>query len=196
MNKLLLICSVLAETSMACAFQKMDAKYLICYGNAKADCEIVEYFSLSCPKCFDFFKEDFPSIRKKYIESGKVFWIFHPDPVDLSTLQMMVCLEHLPDGQKPLFFDALVKHLIGQKNRHSCLIMQAAMEALECPLPDLDKIEFLEKSSAFKESVKFLMQKDVIDTIPTVEVNGAICKQYPTIEMLEKQIEQKTKRFL
>lgn len=193
MNRLFLICSVLVEASMASAFQKIDGKYLVPYGNPKADIQIVEYFSLSCPKCFEFFKEDFPSIKKKYIDSGKVFWLFHPDPVDLPTLQMMVCLDHLQDKQRALFFEVLIKHLMEKKSRHGCLVMQAAMEALENPLPDLDKMEFLEKSEAFKESVKFLKQKDVINMIPTVEIDGKICEEYPTAEMLEKKIDQKIK---
>jgi len=189
MNRFFLICSVMVETSVACAFQKLDPKYQISYGDPSADIQIVEYFSLSCPKCFEFFKEDFPFIRRQYIDTGKVFWTFHPDPVDLLTLQAMVCLERLQDDQKSVFIETLIKHLMEKKYKHGSLIMQAAMDILNHQVPDLDKIEFLEKTNAFKESVIFLKQQDVINTIPTVEIAGNVCEEYPTKELLQKKID-------
>lgn len=192
MNKFLLICSVMVETSIASAFQKMDTKYQISYGNPNAEVQIVEYFSLSCPKCFEFFKEDFQVIKHQYIDTGKISWVFHPDPVDLLTLQAMVCLECLQEEQRSVFMETLIKHLMEKNFKHGSLIMQAAMEILDHPLPDLDKIEFLETTQAFKASVLFLKQKDVISSIPTVEINGKICEEYPTKELLQKKIDQLT----
>lgn len=45
-------------------------------GDANAPITIVEYASLSCGHCSDFFVKALPDIRKKYIETGKVKLIF------------------------------------------------------------------------------------------------------------------------
>jgi hypothetical protein len=177
------------------AFEKLDPKYQIAYGNPKSKIQIVEYFSLSCPKCFDFFEGDFHFIREKYLDTGEVFWIFHPDPADLLTLQAMVCLEYLPSVErKRLFLETVLKHLRERKNKHGCLIMQATMEVLGHPLPQLAEMQFLEKTEAFKEAFLFLKQKDVVKAIPQVEINGKLCEEYPTKEFLEQEIATLRKR--
>jgi hypothetical protein len=171
------------------AFEKLDPKYQIQYGNPDSSIKIVEYFSLSCPKCFEFFHEDFPSIKQKYLDTKNVSWSFHPDPADLLTLQAMVCLEHLPEAQKRLFLETILKHL-GEKNtKHGSFVMQAAMEILNHPLPALSQIEFLEKSEAFQQAFLFLKQPDVVKSIPMVEINGVLQEEYPTKELLGETIE-------
>jgi hypothetical protein len=178
------------------AFEKLDPKYLISYGNPNSSIKIVEHFSMSCTKCFDCFQEDFKPIKSKYIDNGEVFWVFHPDPTDLLTLQAMVCLEHLRDDQKPLFFETVLKHVKEKKHKHGCIVMQAVMEVLGRPLPDLAEMEFLEKTDAFQDAFLFLKQKDVIKAIPMVEINGKLREEYPTREFLEREISFLRKKAL
>lgn len=45
-------------------------------GNPKAKIVVVEYASLSCPHCALFHKDVFPAFRKKYIDSGKVQFVW------------------------------------------------------------------------------------------------------------------------
>lgn len=190
MDKILLVFLFTLGVHSTWAFEKLDPKYQIAYGNPKSKIKIVEYFSLSCPKCFDFFENDFRFIREKYLETGEVFWVFHPDPADLLTLQAMVCLEHLLTVErKRLFLETVLKHLKERKNRQGCLIMQTAMEILGHPLPHLHEMKFLEKTEAFKEAFVFLKQKDAVKAIPVVEINGKICEEYPTKEFLEQEID-------
>ncbi len=188
MDKVLLACLCSFGVCTAWAFEKLDSKYQITYGNPNAHIKIVEYFSMSCTKCFDFFEEDFRPIKDKYIDTGEVFWVFHPDPADLLTLQAMVCLGHLEDRQKPLFFETVLKHIREKKHKHGCIIMQAAMEVLGYPLPKLAEMDFLEKTAAFKDAFLFLKQEDVVKTIPIVEINGEIQDEYPSRVFLEREI--------
>ena len=194
MDRLLLayLCSF---GSAVWSFEKLDPKYQIAYGNPESSIKIVEYFSLSCPKCFDFFLVDFPLIKRQYLDTDEISWIFHPDPADLLTLQAMVCLEHLPDGQKRCFLETVLKHLKEKNYKHGCLIMQAAMEVLGYPLQSLAEMGFLETTEAFKEAFAFLKQKDVITSIPMVEINGKLREEYPTKEFLEKEITSLRKRI-
>lgn len=45
-------------------------------GNAKAKVVVVEYASLSCPHCARFHNDVFPAFRKKYVDSGKVLFVY------------------------------------------------------------------------------------------------------------------------
>jgi len=171
------------------AFEKLDPKYQIQYGNPAADVKVVEYFSLSCPKCYEFFERDFPDIQEKLLVSKKAAFIFHPDPADLLTLQAMVCLEQLPEEKRKLFFEVILKHLPKESPKNGCLVLQAAMEALNHPVPRLADIDFLEKTEAFNHAYLFLKQTDVLQTIPMVEINGILRAEYPTAEFLTREIE-------
>jgi protein-disulfide isomerase len=45
-------------------------------GDARAPVVVVEYASLSCPHCALFHKTVFPAFRKKYVDSGKVLFVY------------------------------------------------------------------------------------------------------------------------
>jgi protein-disulfide isomerase len=52
----------------------------IVLGPETATVTIVEYASLTCPHCRDFWKQVFPSIRETYIDTGKVRYILRDFP--------------------------------------------------------------------------------------------------------------------
>lgn len=45
-------------------------------GNAKAPVTVVEYLSVTCSHCAHFSKTSFQDIKKQYIDTGKVKWVF------------------------------------------------------------------------------------------------------------------------
>ena len=51
-------------------------------GNADAPNIIVEYASMTCPHCALFEKTTFPDLKSKYIDTGKVRFIFREFPLD------------------------------------------------------------------------------------------------------------------
>lgn len=51
-------------------------------GPENAKVTIVEYASMTCGHCMNFHKKVFPDIKKKYIETGKVRFIFREFPLD------------------------------------------------------------------------------------------------------------------
>ena len=44
---------------------------------------VVEYGSLTCPHCAAFSRETFPQLKKEYIDTGKVKFIFREFPLDI-----------------------------------------------------------------------------------------------------------------
>ncbi|MBL0318026.1 MAG: DsbA family protein [Alphaproteobacteria bacterium] len=59
----------------------------IILGNAKAPVTIVEYSSLTCPHCAHFINDLLPTIKKKYIDTGKVKFISRDFPLDGTALK-------------------------------------------------------------------------------------------------------------
>jgi protein-disulfide isomerase len=51
-------------------------------GNADAPVTIIEYASMTCPHCSHFHETTFPEMKKKYIDTGKVRFIFREFPLD------------------------------------------------------------------------------------------------------------------
>jgi protein-disulfide isomerase len=51
-------------------------------GSEKAPVTIIEYASMTCPHCAHFSDTTFPELQKRYIDTGKVRFIFREFPLD------------------------------------------------------------------------------------------------------------------
>jgi protein-disulfide isomerase len=51
-------------------------------GDAAAPVTIIEYSSLTCPHCAAFHSKTLPELKKRYIDTGKVRFIFREFPLD------------------------------------------------------------------------------------------------------------------
>ena len=51
-------------------------------GSDKAPVTIIEYASMTCPHCAHFSETTFPDLQKRYIDTGKVRFIFREFPLD------------------------------------------------------------------------------------------------------------------
>jgi len=54
----------------------------IVLGSDKAPVTIIEYASMTCPHCAHFATTTFPELEKRYIDTGKVRFIFREFPLD------------------------------------------------------------------------------------------------------------------
>ncbi len=60
-------------------------------GNPDAPVTVVEYASMTCNHCANFHKETLPELQKKYIDTGKVYFILREMPFDpVSTAGFML----------------------------------------------------------------------------------------------------------
>ena len=66
-----------AAPKAAKAKPAVAAAELIIMGNPKAKVRVDEYASLSCPHCAQFNNEVFPAFKAKYVDTGKVSYVFH-----------------------------------------------------------------------------------------------------------------------
>jgi protein-disulfide isomerase len=54
----------------------------IVLGSEKAPVTVIEYASMTCPHCAHFSENTFPELQKRYIDTGKVRFIFREFPLD------------------------------------------------------------------------------------------------------------------
>jgi protein-disulfide isomerase len=55
-------------------------------GNPNAKVKVIEYASVVCPHCGQFAREVFPAFKRKYIDSGQVYFIFREYPTEPANL--------------------------------------------------------------------------------------------------------------
>ncbi len=65
--------------SAALAADAVTYKELV-EGNLKAKVTVVEYASLTCPHCARFFTDSYPKLKKDYIDTGKIKFIYRDFP--------------------------------------------------------------------------------------------------------------------
>ncbi len=167
-------------------FEKLHPKYQVVYGDPKETPGVVEYFSFSCPRCIAHFNQEFLALKKGYIDTGKISWVFHADPADLLTLQAIHCLSFLSNEQKILFLETLMNHFPKLKTpEQKASLMQEAMRIFGHSADMLQDLSFLETTDAFQDAFSFLIQEDVVDTLPSTEIAGVLYTQTPTASFLK-----------
>ena len=56
-------------------------------GPATAPVTVIEYASLTCPHCGRWEKDVFPQVKKEWVETGKIRFVFRDFPLDRSALK-------------------------------------------------------------------------------------------------------------
>ncbi len=158
-------------------------------GPENAKVTVVEYASASCPHCANFYKTTFPDLKKEYIDTGKIRFIFREFPHNQPALAAFMLARCAP---KDKYFP-LIDMFFTQQDSW-----------LEAPLEGLQKIAQL--AGFTKESFDAcLKNKDVangiiavrdkaekefgVDSIPTFFVNGELLKGETSIDEFRKTID-------
>ena len=78
-------------------------------GDENAPITIHEYASLTCSHCADFHKNVFPQIKEHYIDTGKVYFVFHDFPLNAPALAGSMVARCLPESRFFGFISLLFK---------------------------------------------------------------------------------------
>ena len=73
-------------------------------GPADAPVTITEYSSMSCPHCATFGENVFPMLRAKYIDTGKVRFVFREFPLDIKAAAASMLARCAANGDAEKFF--------------------------------------------------------------------------------------------
>jgi protein-disulfide isomerase len=159
-------------------------------GAENAPVTIIEYASMTCGHCAEFHNKTYPTLKSKYIDTGKVRYIlreFPLDPIAAGAFMLARC------AGKDKYFP-LVEAFFAQQNTW----------AVRQPIPPMLAIA---KQAGFTEDSfkECLANQQVLDGIewvrrrgqekfgvnstPTFFVNGKVVRGTMTVEELEKHIE-------
>ena len=96
--------AAMAQSAMAAAVAKPVSLPDIVIGSPKAPITITEYASMSCPHCAAFGENVFPMLRSRYIDTGKVRFVFREFPLDIkaATASMLARCIGKGDSEKSL----------------------------------------------------------------------------------------------
>jgi protein-disulfide isomerase len=166
-------------------------------GKSDAPVSIVEYASMTCPHCAHFHETTFPELKKRYIDTGKVHFIFREFPLDpLAAAAFMLARCAGKDDSSRYF--AMVDTLFRQQEEW----------AVQKPIPPLLAIA---KQAGFTETSfqECLANQELLDNIekvrqraiddfkvkstPTFFVDGTEHAGALTIENLAKLIDAQLK---
>ena len=133
-------------------------------GNADAPVTIIEYASMTCPHCAHFQETTFPELKKQYIDTGKVRYIFREFPLDnLAAAAFMLARCAGKDDSSKYF--AIIDTMFKQQRQW----------AVEKPIPPMLAIA---KQAGFTEQSfdACLANQEVLDGIEKVRQRAI--KQY------------------
>jgi protein-disulfide isomerase len=163
----------------------------ITLGKPDAKATVVEYASMTCSHCAHFTKDVWPDFKKKYIDSGSVYYIFREFPLDnLAAAAAMLARCAGSDKTMSLIevlFEKQQDWAFGEGN----------------PVPKL--FEFAKQAGFTQESFdKCLTDQKLLDNItsgrtraadvfgvnatPTFFINGKKLDGAPTIEAFDKML--------
>jgi protein-disulfide isomerase len=164
----------------------------IAAGPADAKVTIVEYASMTCPHCAHFTNDVFEPFKKKYIDTGKVRYIFRDFPLDnlAAAVSMLArCVEPskaLPmietfyakqqdwafaEGSPvPKLFDIAKQAGFTQESFDKCLTNQKLLDQITA--------ERTRASETFG-----------VNATPTFFINGKKLQEAPTLEAFDKVLE-------
>jgi protein-disulfide isomerase len=158
-------------------------------GDEKAACTIIEYASLTCPHCRHFAMTTFPELKKRYIDTGKVRYIFREfvlNELDALAILLARCadkdkyfpfVETLYETQEQWVVRNAIPPLMGiakqvgftEDSFNKCAANQSLLDSVK-----------LQRDRAAKFGV---------DSTPTFFINGRIQSGDMPIDRLEKLIE-------
>jgi protein-disulfide isomerase len=186
-----------AQSALAADVAKPVSLPDISIGSPKAQVTITEYASMSCPHCAAWGENVFPMLRSRYIDTGKIRFVFREFPLDLKAAGASMVARCIAkgDGEKYLAVIATMYQqlepllarttqtltMIGKLNGMS----EKEVEACATDQSLLDKL---------KADQKFAYETLKVDSTPTFFVNGQRLKGAMSFEELEAIIKPMLKR--
>jgi protein-disulfide isomerase len=192
-----LVNSAMAQSAVVALLAKPAALPDMALGPEKAPVTIYEFASMSCPHCAAFEQNVFPMIRSKYIDTGKVRYVFREFPLDIKAAAASMLARCIANGDAEKFFGA-----IDTMFKQQVPLMTQTQETLqaigkEAGLDDkgaetcVKDQPLLDKLSADQ---KFANEELKVDATPTFFINGTMTKGAISFEEFEAKLKPLLKK--
>jgi len=160
-------------------------------GSAKATVTIYEYASMSCPHCAAFDENVFPMIKSKYIDTGKVRFVFREFPLDINAAAASMLARCMAKDKAEDFFSAIDR--IFKQQDQLMTEPKDTLKAIGAQGGMTDQaVETCETDQALLDKIaadqKFANETLKVDATPTFFINGEMSKGAMSFEELDKKI--------
>ncbi len=166
-------------------------------GSADAPVTVVEYASVTCPACAAFHAQVYPEIKEKYIDTGKVRFIFREfptPPANLSIAGSMLARCAADKGGKDAYFVILNALFATQRtwiygdSPRDELLKIAAQAGMDSN--DFDAcVKRQELLDYLNEKVKEGSEKYDISSTPSFVLNGQV-RHFSSVEDFSKALDE------
>jgi protein-disulfide isomerase len=192
-----LITDAMAQNAVAALAAKPVSLPDMALGPAKASVTIVEYASMSCPHCAAFEQNVFPMLKSKYIDAGKVRFVFREFPLDIKAAAASMLARCIAGDDSGKYFGT-VELLFKQQDR----LMEQTKDTLQLIGQQAgmneQAVEACEKDQALLDKLsadqKFAFETLKVDATPTFFINGEKLKGAMSFEEIDKKIKSLMKR--
>jgi protein-disulfide isomerase len=167
-------------------------------GSANAPVTIVEYASMSCPHCAAFGQNVFPMLKSKFIDAGKVRFVFREFPLEIKAAAASMLARCIAGNDALKYFDAIEQLFKAQD-----LLMEHTTDTLKAIGKQQsgmseEAVEACEKDQALLDKIKadqsFAFETLKVDATPTFFINGEKLKGAMSFEEIDKKISSLLKR--
>ena len=153
-------------------------------GSANAKVTLIEYAAPRCPHCARFNMNVLPDLKKNYIDTGKVRYVFRVFPLgedDGSAEKLANCL---PKDQYFTFMDTLFRNQPRWDDEYGVMDVKGGLAALakEAGLDEAKARACMADTSADAAINKTAAEAEAryqVDSTPTVVVNGKVVHAPP-----------------
>lgn len=192
-----LIGDVLAQNATAVLASKPVSLPDMAVGSANAPVTIVEYASMSCPHCAAFHENVFPMLQSKYLDAGKVRFVFREFPLDIKALAASMLARCIASDDAVKYFGTIEllfkqQDQLMEQTKTTLMLIGAQAGMSE------QAVEACEKDQALLDKLKadqtFAFEVLKVDATPTFFINGEQAKGAMSFEELEAKIKSLLKK--
>jgi protein-disulfide isomerase len=184
--------AAVAQSAIAATVARPVSLPDIAIGSPDAPITITEYSSMTCPHCAAFSQNVLPMLRSKYIDSGKVRFVFREFPLDIKAAAASILARCIGNGDAEKYLGAveimfkLQDRLLAQtKDTLLYVGKQYGMSEQDVATCEQDQAQF-DKLTADQQ---YAVQQLKVTSTPTFFLNGVMFRGSMPFEELEERLE-------
>ena len=163
-------------------------------GNEDAKITIIEYASLSCSHCADFHVNTLETLKKEYIDTGKVRMVFRDYPFNYPALLGSMVLRCIPENYRYDYMNALFKlqtDWVNKKNKKTIQELYKIMQSGGMTKEEYDACIYnTELENEILEGVMEAQNQFNIKSTPSFIINGKLIEGNKSIKEFRQIIDK------
>ena len=163
-------------------------------GNKNAPITIIEYASLSCSHCASFHNDTLADLKKEYIDSGKIKFVFRDFPFNYPALLGSMVLQCIPNSTRYQYMNALYElqpKWVSRENAKSTQELFKIMQSGGMTKEEFDNCIYdTELEKKILENVMAAQNELNIQSTPSFLINGMLVEGNKSIKEFRQIIDK------